>query len=136
MMKNSKTKWIIVAVLAAALIGLILYLNNQPASKFAVENNEDNTVTVTAENAAKDASGMGYITLQEGQKIKIRSNMTEGSSMLVEILPAEINAATKTLAEETITAVDILTYELPAGDYTVRITAQKGAKGTLDIYAE
>lgn len=135
-MKNSKTKWIIVAVLAAALIGLILYLNNQPASKFAVENNEDNTVTVTAENAAKDASGMGYITLQEGQKIKIRSNMTEGSSMLVEILPAEINAATKTLAEETITAVDILTYELPAGDYTVRITAHKGAKGTLDIYAE
>ena len=58
------------------------------------------------------------------------------SSIKIEVLPRNIDATTKVLMEETFTAIDAREFELPAGEYTIRITAKKGATGSMDIKAK
>ena len=119
----------VVAVLAAVLL-------NRAPSSLTIVNNEDGTVEVTAENAARGSGAIGYITLEDGQELKVRSYLTDGSSIKIEVLPANVDAATDVLFEETFTAVDVGSFELPAGDYTLRITAEKGATGSMTVKAE
>lgn len=38
--------------------------------------------------------------------------------------------------EETFTAINAREFELPSGNYTIRITAEKNATGNMDIKAE
>ena len=124
----------LVVVIVAIIIAIIYF--NQTSSTFSVENGENGNIVVTAQKAGKDASGMGYITLQEEQKLEVRTNLTDKSSIKIEVLPRNIDATTKVLMEETFTAIDAREFELPAGEYTIRITAKKGATGSMDIKAK
>ena len=134
-MKNKKViLCTIVVIVVAALIAVIYF--NPTSSIFSVENGENGNIVVTAQKSGKDASGMGYITLHDGQKLEVRSNLTDNSSIKIEVLPKNIDATTKVLMEETFTAVDAREFELPSGDYTIRITAEKGATGSMDIKAK
>lgn len=134
-MKNKKViLCTIVVIVVAALIAVIYF--NQTSSIFSVENGENGNIVVTAQKSGKDVSGMGYITLHDGQKLEVRSNLTDNSSIKIEVLPKNIDATTKVLMEETFTAVDAREFELPSGDYTIRITAEKGATGSMDIKAK
>ena len=134
-MKNKKViLCTIVVIVVAALIAVIYF--NQTSSIFSVENGENGNIVVTAQKSGKDASGMGYITLHDGQKLEVRSNLTDNSSIKIEVLPKNIDATTKVLMEETFTAIDAREFELPSGDYTIRITAEKGATGSMDIKAK
>ncbi|MBR3511634.1 MAG: hypothetical protein IKN74_01575 [Clostridia bacterium] len=131
---SKKVKICICLVIIAAIIcGLMFYFRS--SSIFGVENDANGNITVVAQKAGKDASGMGYVTIQEGQKLEVRSNLTDGSSIKIEVLPKNIDATTKVLFEETFTAVDAREFELPAGEYSIRITAEKNATGTMDIKA-
>ena len=135
-MKNKKTLYIIIGIVIAAVIAIAIAVSNQRSSFIRVENNDDNTISVTAQKAPADAGGMGYITIAEGQELYVRSNMTDHSTIKIELLPAEIDATTKVLMEESFTAIDARYFEVPAGKYTIRITAEKGAEGTMDISAK
>lgn len=136
-MKNKKALIIIIAVAVIAALAIIGYsVFSRTSSVFSVENNEDGTISVMAQNAGKNSGGLGYITLEEGQKLSVRTNLTDNSSIKIEVLPAEIDATTKVLFEETFTAIDARQFEMPAGDYTIRITAEKGATGSMDISAK
>lgn len=131
---SKKVKICICLVIIAAIIcGIVFYQHS--SSIFGVENDANGIITVVAQKAGKDASGMGYVTIQEGQKLEVRSNLTEGSSIKIEVLPKNIDATTKVLFEETFTAVDAREFELPAGEYSIRITAEKNATGTMSIKA-
>lgn len=137
--KNKKRTRLIVwcSIIAAVLVicGAIIYAATRPSSYFIVDNGDDGVITVTAQNAAKGSSGIGYITIAEGQEMEVRTNLTDNSSITIEVLPANVDATTKVLMEETFTAINADFYELPAGDYTIRITAKKGANGDMTIKA-
>ena len=137
--KNKKRTRLIVwcSIIAAVLVicGAIIYAATRPSSYFIVDNGDDGVITVTAQNAAKSSGGIGYITIAEGQEMEVRTNLTDNSSITIEVLPANMDATTKVLMEEMFTAVNADFYELPAGDYTIRITAKKGATGDMTIKA-
>ena len=137
--KNKKRTRLIVwcSIIAAVLVicGAIIYAATRPSSYFIVDNGDDGVITVTAQNAAKSSGGIGYITIAEGQEMEVRTNLTDNSSITIEVLPANVDAITKVLMEETFTAINADFYELPAGDYTIRITAKKGATGDMTIKA-
>ncbi len=126
--------------IAIALIALIIIavfaLTGMRSSLFTVENNEDGSISVTAQKAADESGGMGYISIAEGQELKVRSNLTDDSSVTIEVLPKEVDATTKVLMEESFTGIDSRYFELPEGEYSIRVTAEKGAEGTMDISAE
>lgn len=122
-------------VVVLAVIAIAVAISNHRSSIFTVENNDDGTIEVTAQNAAQDASGVGYITLEEGQMLMVRTTLTDHSTVGIEVLPAETDATTKTLLNEEFTAVDARHFEMPAGRYTIRITARKGATGSISIWA-
>ena len=125
---------IIVAIILAAIFAIVHF--NQTSSIFSVENGEDGNIAVTAQKAGKNASGMGYITLKDGQKLEVRTNLTDKSSIKIEVLPEKVDATTKVLMEEKFTSIDAREFEFPAGKYTIRITAFEGATGTMDIKAK
>ena len=133
--KNKKRTRLIVwcSIIAAVLVicGAIIYAATRPSSYFIVDNGDDGVITVTAQNAAKSSGGIGYITIAEGQEMEVRTNLTDNSSITIEVLPDNMDATTKALMEETFTAVNADFYELPAGDYTIRITAKQGATGDM-----
>ena len=134
---NTKNKkFIYIGILIAAVIAIAAILSNQTSSFFRVDNNDDNTISITAQKAAAESGGVGYITIAEGQELYVRANMTDGSTVKIELLPREVDATTKVLMEENITGIDAQYFELPAGDYTIRFTAEKGAEGTMDISAK
>ena len=134
-MKSTKTIFCILFVVILTIIISIIYFN-QTSSIFSVENDKNGNIVVTAQRSGKNASGMGYITLQNEQKLEVRSNLTDNSSIKIEVLPKNIDATTKVIVEETFTSVDVQEFELPSGDYTIRITAEKGATGSMDIKAK
>lgn len=133
-MKNKK--FIYLGILIVAAIAIIVAWSNQTSSFFRVENNDDNSISVTAQKASDESGGMGYITIAEGQELSVRSNMTDNSTVKIEVYPRETDATTKVLMEESFTGIDFGSFELPAGEYTIRITAEKGAEGTMDITSE
>ena len=134
-MKNKKVILCTIAVIVVVALIAVIYFN-QTSSIFSVENGENGNIVVTAQKSGKDASGIGYITLHDGQKLEVRSNLTDNSSIKIEVLPKNVDATTKVLMEETFTAIDAREFELPSGDYTIRITAEKGATGSMDIKAK
>lgn len=127
--------WCSIVAAVSVICGAIIYAATRPSSYFIVDNGDDGVITVTAQNAAKGSSGIGYITIAEGQEMEVRTNLTDNSSITIEVLPANVDATTKVLMEETFTAINADFYELPAGDYTIRITAKKGANGDMTIKA-
>ena len=125
-----------IGILIAAMIAIALYWNNQTSSFFRVENKDDSTIEVSAQKAGAESGGMGYITIAEGQQLSVRSNMADGSTVKIEVLPRVTDATTKVLMEENITGIDAQHFELPEGQYVIRLTAEKGAEGTMDIKAD
>ena len=123
-MKNKKIILCVAVVIIIAVIGALLYLN-QSSSVFSVENDKNGNITVTAQKSGAYASGIGYITLEDEQKLEVRTNLTDNSSIKIEVLPKNIDATTKVLMEETFTSIDAREFELPSGDYTIRVTAKK-----------
>jgi len=130
-MKKKITAGLVVA--AAAVLICAVVFSNRGSSMFSVENKEDGTVSVTAQAAGEGSGGIGYVTLKDGQTLNVRANLTDNSAIRVEVLPA---SATDVLRDETFTAVDFSAFALPAGDYVVRVTAQKGATGSMTIAPE
>jgi len=125
---------ILIAIIAIVIIAIILA--NRKSSFMKVDNKDDGTIAVVAQNAADKSSGLGYVTLEEGQKLNVRTNLTDNSTIKIEVLPSNIDATTKVLMEESFSAIDARSFELPSGNYTIRITAEKGTNGTMDIAAK
>ena len=112
-------------------MAMALYGCQNSPSVLNVSNSEEGIVTVTAENA-KDSSGTGYITVKEGQVIKVTSALSQGSSIRVEIVEEETGDV---IAEEVITENDA-EIAVPDGGYMLNIIVDNGATGSMTIYAE
>lgn len=131
-----KSKKVLIGIVVAviAVIVAAIALSNRPSSVFGVESDENGHLHVTAQNAGADASAMGYVTIEEGQMLRVRANLTDNSSISIEVFPE--NVIGEAVLEKTFTAIDAGQFELSAGTYAVRVTAGKGADGTMDITSE
>lgn len=128
------------AVLMALLL-LALALTACGKSVFGMTENTEKRMTITAENADKDAFFMiGTLVVDNGEQIDITSNLSDGE-VRVEIvaIPEEqsIDKLPDLSDEPIITAIvhrtDGASGTVPAGDYSVKATCTKKATGTITI---
>ena len=128
------------AVLMALLL-LALVLTACGKSVFAITENTEKRMTITAENANKDAFFMvGTLVVDDGEMIDITSNLSEGEVRVEIVASPEEQAADKLpdlSGDPIITAnlqrTDGASGTVPAGDYSVRATCAKKATGTITI---
>ena len=122
-----------------ALVLLMLVLTACGKSEFGLSENTEKKMTITAENADKDALFMvGSLEVADGEQIAITSNLTKGS-VRVEIIgtPEEqsIDQIPDTNAEATLTAdlksTDSVSGTVAAGTYMLKATCLEKATGTV-----
>lgn len=122
-----------------ALVLSMLVLTACGKSEFGLSENTERKMTITAENADKDALFMvGSLEVADGEQIAITSNLTKGS-VRVEIIgtPEEqsIDQIPDMNAEATLTAdlksTDSVSGTVEAGTYMLKATCLKKATGTV-----
>ena len=137
-MKNKKVAiGIVVATVAIIIVAVIIsiVLISNTKSTIAVKTNEDGSISVTAEKASENSGGVGYITLTEGQKLEVTTNLTDGS-INIEAVPSNEDATEENTVKGNFAKTDTQEYEIPAGEYTVRVTAEKDTTGSMTINAK
>ena len=128
-------------VVLMALLLLTLMLTACGKSVFAITENTEKRMTITAENANKDAFFMvGTLVVDDGEMIDITSNLSEGEVRVEIVASPEEQTADKLpdlSGDPIITAnlqrTDEASGTVPAGDYSVRATCAKKATGTITI---
>ena len=122
-----------------ALVLSMLVLTACGKSEFGLSENTEKKMTITAENADKDALFMvGSLEVADGEQIAITSNLTKGS-VRVEIIgtPEEqsIDQISDMNAEATLTAdlksTDSVSGTVAAGTYMLKATCLEKATGTV-----
>ena len=122
-----------------ALVLSMLVLTACGKSEFGLSENTEKKMTITAENADKDAFFMvGSLEVADGEQIAITSNLTKGS-VRVEIIgmPAEqsIDQIPDMNAEATLAAdlkgTDSVSGTVEAGTYMLKATCLEKATGTV-----
>ena len=122
-----------------ALVLSMLVLTACGKSEFGVSENTEKKMTITAENADKDAFFMvGSLEVADGEQIAITSNLTKGS-VRVEIVgtPEEqsIDQIPDMNAEATLAAdlkgTDSVSGTVEAGTYMLKATCLEKATGTV-----
>ena len=122
-----------------ALVLSMLVLTACGKSEFGLSENTEKKMTITAENADKDALFMvGSLEVADGEQIAITSNLTKGS-VRVEIVgtPEEqsIDQIPDMNAEATLTAdlksTDSVSGTVEAGTYMLKATCLEKATGTV-----
>ena len=93
----------------------------------------DSYVAVEARRAAADASETGSITVAEGQTVEIKADLRPEDTVRVEVFPAEMKDMTQPVFWGDFSYAGGSSFTLPAGEYAVRITARKGATGSLTL---
>ena len=122
-----------------ALVLSMLVLTACGKSEFGLSENTEKKMTITAENADKDALFMvGSLEVADGEQIAITSNLTKGS-VRVEIVgtPEEqsIDQIPDMNAEATLAAdlkgTDSVSGTVEAGTYMLKATCLEKATGTV-----
>ena len=130
-------------LIAACLIGMMAGLaSNRGSGAFIDNSSKTGEIKFTAENAAKGAGGVGYLTLKEGQNLGVRSQLTKDSRVTIKVYPAEagampdFNSDVEPALTVQVKGIDSSRYELPAGDYILLITVARKADGSMLIRAD
>ena len=132
-MKNKKNllmTGMMAVVMALALCGC----GGGEAQTFDVSTGDDGVITVTAENAAGDSQGNGYVTLQSDEQIvKVEADLEEETS--VELIFTD-EADGKNHGQREVVGDEDTEFQMPAGEYMVQFIAGEGATGTLTVHVE
>ena len=122
-----------------ALVLSMLVLTACGKSEFGLSENTEKKMTITAENADKDAFFMvGSLEVADGEQIAITSSLTKGS-VRVEIVGTSeeqsIDQIPDMNAEATLTAdlksTDSVSGTVEAGTYMLKATCLEKATGTV-----
>ena len=128
-------KGVVTGVSILAIVVILIGIINASRTRelFVVNHTEDGLILVTAKKSGREASGAEYLTLEDGQEISVQASLTSDSTIVVEILSAD---RTVILLTESFTADDFRSFQMPAGDYLVRVSTHDGAAGTMTIAAQ
>lgn len=119
----------------------LLMLAGCGKSEFAVTENTGKKMTITAQNAGKNAFFMlGSLEVAEGEQVDITSNLTKGS-IRVEIVRAPDDQSvseTPAIGSEAVITAELKNGEaasgtVDAGSYLLRATCLEKATGTIQI---
>ena len=134
--KNKKTTRLIVwgSVIAAALVicGVIIFVATYPFSKFEVES-DWNGISIVAQNAAKNSGTLNFITIGEGEKLMVRSELQDDGAITVEVCPFD---SADPVMKETIQGTAPHVYSVAPGKYLVIITVEEKVTGSMTITSE
>ena len=131
-MKNKKLKIIGIAVAALMVIAAVCAVAYHFRPVFEVGFFDD-SIIVEARRAAADACETGNITVAEGQMVEIKADLRAEDTVRVELFPADDKEMTEPVFWGDFSAGSGSSFTLSAGEYAVRITAQKGATGSLTL---
>ena len=154
---NKKILLDVVIVLAAVVL-TVAGLSGSHRITMEIDNREDGSIAVMLDKADKGSGGVGYITVADGQKLRVNADLTKKSSVSIKVKPENANTFQSltsddeaetiintfqsvmsddetVIMEETFTGVDNREFALPAGDYILLITAGKNASGNMEITA-
>ena len=130
-------------LIAACLLDMMAGLaSNRGSGAFIDNSSKTGEIKFTAENAAKGAGGVGYLTLKEGQNLGVRSQLTKDSRVTIKVFSADAVALPDLEATEDavltveVKGIDSSRHELPAGDYILFITVTRKADGSMLIRAD
>ena len=138
-MKKSKSSGVIFSVIIAAVL-LAATFTACGKSEFGVTENTEKKMTITAENADKDAFFIaGSLEAEDGDEIEISAGLEKGS-VRVEIIaaPEESIDELPEIDGEAIISGNLSNREtvsgtVPAGSYMVKATCLEKATGTVQI---
>ena len=118
--------------------------NNKP--EFEVVPNDDNTITITADNAgAGSMVGGATISISDGQVLVVDSTMTEKSGIGIKLFVSEGPQSIDASADDVLHANDepalTLTvdgpgtaeYPLSSGEYSVFVSVEKKSTGVITL---
>ena len=124
----------IIAILTAALIGTVLLAGcSGNASKSSFEMMAiDNMITITVENAEEGKSADTEFVMENASPVVFDANeLTEGKLMVT-----FKDAEGQTVAEASVSAKNVSTFNVPAGTYTVVVSVVETANGSAKVIAE
>jgi len=139
-----KKSGIAVSVIAAALAAVLLTACGK--SEFAVTENSEKLMLITAKNADKDDFfAAGTLEVEEGEQVRITSDLKKGSIRVEVYGPDErtIEESPDLDGEVALTA-DLASKDggkeasstMPAGSYMMRATCLEKATGTIKVIVE
>ena len=132
-------------IAAAVFMSLVMILSGCGVSEFVLDNTDEGTVEIIALNSEAGSGGLGYVTVEEGEKLHVKAELTNKSSIIMEVLSAEelsdadyVNGAeeAEVLLEESFSGKNEYEFEIPEGDYVLRISTTAKSTGTVSIYGE
>ena len=116
----------------------VCLLGCSQTESFGVTSNVDNSVTVMTENAKTGSYAIGYITIEENEKLCVESKLTEDSKVQIDIIDSEIDEAThqsKIVKTFFVQAEENKEFALDKGEYTIKAFVLQTATGTVDLFA-
>ena len=132
-------KRILSVLLAAMLLLALAGCGNAPAStpSLQLDDNGDNTFTVTAENAKTDLVCIGQITLDENEGIQLEADFENSGELIVRFAPGAFDAESFPQETSELTIVGKGTEsvtQLEPGVYTLAVSAGRdGLTGTAQL---
>ena len=106
---------------------------------YGVSSNEDNSISVTAENGPKGSGGLGYLTVGEGETVVVACAMNEGAKLQLRFFAGLLGSEDfpdEPSLELEVSGGDTARATLEPGEYTVAILAQSKLSGTALISVE
>ena len=124
------------------VFAMAMFMTSCQSSEFAVVNNDDNTLSITAENAGDDMSGTsGGLQISDKDEVIVTPSLEQGEITVEffdasgfenkEELPDDENLEAQ--ASVTVSGTEETVVGLKAGEYMVRATGGEKATGTVEI---
>ena len=123
-------------IVPGLLLLCVLLLAACGSSLFNVSSTEDNSISITAENALKDSMGIGYLTVGEDQKVLVEPSLDDQGELRLRFMAGLLGSEDfpeEPSLEETISGTEPVEFELEPGEYTVGVTVAKKLTGTAVI---
>ena len=115
---------------------------------FGVSTNEDNSISVTAENGLKDSMGIGYLTVGENEEVVVDAAFDKGGKIGLRFTAAVLGPDDDPGSlisgdflenpdyESAVSDADSMRFGAEPGEYTVSVTALSRVNGSARIYTE
>ncbi len=105
-------------IVPGLLLFCVLLLAACGSSLFNVSSTEDNSISVTAENALKDSMGIGYLTVGEDQKVLVEPSLDDQGELRLRFMAGLLGSEDfpeEPSLEETISGTEPVEFELEPG---------------------
>ena len=135
----------VITAAAVVIMALAMLLSGCGVSEFVVDNTDDGSVLILAVKAEAGSGGLGYVTVGDGEKLRVESALTNKSGIKMEAVSAEdlsdadyVNGVkdAEVILEEVFSGENEYEFDVPAGDYVLRLETTAKTNGALTIYAE